>query len=330
MIGIYSFVVLSLFGLLLLYFLFISRSPSVGKYFYRYFMALERQLAGLESAHINLKLENKPPQRIYFYRNKGFRDTNKGNKKSSTDKPYLLLLHGFSADKSIWHRFARYAQKDFNLIIPDMLGHGETAYDPQQSYSTLEQSKMLIALLSELGIEHYYAAGNSMGGMICAQLLEMDASRIKKAVLIDPAGAKSAFTDMMDETRANPFLHKDLKAFFRFYNGVMSKPPFAPPCVLHYVGQTHYLNRLEQFRHMFRDFFNTQHFYCEALKCKPSDVMVIWGEEDKLIPVEDAKVWQGLTQSEPIIYKGIGHMPMTELPRKTYQDCYKFFEYSKS
>jgi len=38
----------------------------------------------------------------------------------------VLMLHGYSADKNLWLRFARHFVGLHRVIIPDIAGHGET------------------------------------------------------------------------------------------------------------------------------------------------------------------------------------------------------------
>jgi pimeloyl-ACP methyl ester carboxylesterase len=52
---------------------------------------------------------------------------------------------------------------------------------------------------------------------------------------------------------------------------------------------------------------------------------IIWGEEDALLPVSDAQMWQSMTKASMSIYPGIGHMPMVECPARTYKECKSFF-----
>lgn len=297
----------------LLYVLFISRSQRLGKFVYELSMNVERKRAGL---HAEVLLIDDMP--ITYYRS----NANKGK----NNKVSMLLLHGFSSDKTIWHRFAMQAKDDYELVIPDLLGHGETPYSPSQSYSTFVQSKMLMKFIHSLGIQQYYVVGNSMGGMIAMQLLLQDSKRAKKAVLLDPAGVKSEFAIKRSEKGMNPFLLGDIKDFFRFYNSTMSRPPFVPPCVLHYIAQRNYLKKYEQFEHMFNDFFKPSELFDKAFDINPKRLHIIWGEKDQLLPVSEAEIWFALSQSPVQIYADIGHMPMVETPYRTYIDCRDFLQ----
>ncbi|MBT1449649.1 alpha/beta hydrolase [Glaciecola sp. XM2] len=293
---------------ILLYLLFISKSQRVGARIYHAAMNFERKQAKLEIRSTDVN-----GTKMYFYQNEFVEG-----------RQTLLLLHGFSADKTIWHRFAKYATNDYNLVIPDMLGHGDTPYSSSESYSTFTQTKALITLVQQLNVQRYSVIGNSMGGMIAMLLLLQDKQRINKAVLLDPAGAKSEYAMSMSEAQANPFMHKTFEHFLSFYMRSMAKAPFVPPSVLRYVGEQHYLGRYDELKHMFHDFFNVDEFFSDQQSVDPSKLLIIWGDKDGLLPVSDAKMWQEMTQAKLSIYEEIGHMPMVECPKRTYLECKEF------
>ncbi|MFC4699442.1 alpha/beta fold hydrolase [Glaciecola siphonariae] len=303
------------------YVLFISRSKRIGRFLYTRAMSLERTKAGLSTSTHTI---NGVP--ISCYANFSLSDSQNNTPTKADKRPVLLLLHGFSANKCIWHRFAMQAKKDYRLIIPDMLGHGDTPYSASQSYSTEQQADMLQALLDMLLVDKCMVIGNSMGGMIAMKLMQRQPMRFIKAILLDPAGAKTDFALGMQATGANPFLHKNMQHFFNMYNRTMAAPPFFPPCVLHYIGHHEYLQKDRQLSHMFRDFFNLNDFFDKPIKVDSNALMLVWGEEDGLVPVSDAAYWTELTACKPLIYANVGHMPMIEIPQKCYRDCKEFLE----
>jgi pimeloyl-ACP methyl ester carboxylesterase len=256
-------------------------------------------------------------------------------------KPTMLLLHGFSADKTIWLKFARHAGKDFNLIIPDLLGHGDIPYSTQQNYSAFTQAKYVRRFIYAIGLKGSITiVGNSMGGMIGAilnsniqgndQVLSTQNSQpdadsyfntsvtIENLVLIDPAGAKSEFAMQNIALCTSHFIHRTTQESFDFYKFVMHKPPFMPPSVLAYISQTNYLQKQQQYQHMFADFFNPSEFFDKAMQSRCKKVLLIWGEQDQLLPVQESSHWQKLLPCETYILPYIGHMPMVECPAITY------------
>jgi pimeloyl-ACP methyl ester carboxylesterase len=244
----------------------------------------------------------------------------------NNDRPVLVLVHGFSADKYIWNRLALRLKKDYQLFIPDLLGHGDTEYKPSHNYSTKNQVKLLLEMLNDANIQQFHIIGNSMGGLMAAQLLEICPERIQKSILIDPAGVSSDFSLQMAKTNQNPFNHYNEEDFFYFYDLVMTKPPYIPKFVLRALANK-YIGKREQYVHMFRDFFNPDDFYQpEDHKINSTDTMLIWGVNDKLMPVEDYVIWQNMLDSKTTIYEDLGHMPMVEDVRRVARDIKRFLK----
>ena len=138
-------------------------------------MNFERNLAGLE--HKTAKLDGLD---MVYYENK-----------TPRDKPTLVLIHGYTADKTLWHRFAKLLAKDYHIIAPDMAGHGETPYDPNANYSIPAQTAWLAKLLAHIGVDKAHIAGSSMGGFIAADFAISHPQITQSAILLDPAGITS-------------------------------------------------------------------------------------------------------------------------------------------
>ena len=55
--------------------------------------------------------------------------------------------------------------------------------------------------------------------------------------------------------------------------------------------------------------------------------LIMWGDKDRIIRVKDASVFQALIpNSKLIIYKGVGHMPMEEIPEHSAADLKLFLD----
>jgi len=247
--------------------------------------------------------------------------------KFDNNKPIIVLLHGFSADKYIWNRICKKLTKKYQLFCPDLLGHGDVIYRPTDKYSVPEQVRFLIDMIDHLNIQKFHIIGNSMGGLMAAKMLERCPERIRKSVLIDPAGIRSDFSLEMAKTNQNPFNHYNEKDFFYFYDLVMTKPPYLPKFILRAIANR-YIGKREQYVHMFRDFFNPEDFFDITHEIEASNVMLIWGVNDKLMPVADYMIWQNMLDSTTYIYEDLGHMPMVEDVRKVSKDIMSFLEQS--
>lgn len=231
----------------------------------------------------------------------------------------IVLLHGYSADRQVWVRFARHLLDRYQVIIPDLAGHGATGFVPGMDYSGPAQAQRVAAMLDTLGIARAHIAGNSMGGFISAHFALAYPQRTLSAGLIDPAGVRSPEPSDMGRllaTGRNPFEVNSRAEFDEFYAMTMARPPWLPGIVIAAMAEQYQQRRpqlAEIFEHIHnRDTLDTR------LAAITAPTLVLWGDQDRLIHVSAAKVWAaGLPRATLVIREGIGHMPMVEQPAET-------------
>jgi 2-succinyl-6-hydroxy-2,4-cyclohexadiene-1-carboxylate synthase len=81
--------------------------------------------------------------------------------------PALMLLHGFTAGADSWSGIQPALASRFELIMPDLLGHGRTDAPPDPSrYRMKSCVDDLIAILTVMGVEKTHLLGYSMGGRV--------------------------------------------------------------------------------------------------------------------------------------------------------------------
>jgi abhydrolase domain-containing protein 6 len=244
------------------------------------------------------------------------------------NKPTLLLLHGYSADKDVWPRFARHLVDDYHIIIPDFAGHGDTEFNKGWDYSAPKQSQRLLALIDKLDIQQVHLAGNSMGGFIAAYFAKDYPQRTLSALLIDPAGVRSPELSDMEKMLAkgrNPFEIHNSEEFAEFYAMTMANPPWLPGFVLDAVGED-YQQRLPQLQQIFADFHGKDMLDSQLSEIQVP-VLLLWGQEDRLIHVSAVDVWKaGIPNIQVEVWSGIGHMPMVEVAERTANVYQTFLE----
>ncbi len=231
----------------------------------------------------------------------------------------IVLLHGYSADKQVWVRFARPLLDRYEVIIPDLAGHGATGFVPGLDYSGPAQARRLATMLDTLGITKAHIAGNSMGGFLTAHFARTYPQRTLSAGLIDPAGVTSPEPSYMGKllaTGRNPFEVHSRAEFDAFYAMTMAQPPWLPGSVLAAMAEQ-YQQRRPELAEIFtwlRDRDGLDAHLAEIA----APTLVLWGDQDRLIHVSAAKVWAtGLPKARLVIREGIGHMPMVEQPAET-------------
>ena len=294
-------------AIVLILFLVFLPIPIIGKYVYRAANKIEASIANLQTKSIEINDID-----VAYY-DSGLKE-----------KPALILIHGFSADRKIWLRFAKYFKQTHRVIIPDLLGHGDTPYSPNHSYSSLDQANLVNSLIEKLDLEKVSLVGNSMGGMISMILAIENKDKVARAVLLDPAGAYSNKEQLTKKQSNNPFLVKTQNEFKAFYPLTMSQPPFMPASVIAHIAQDSYIDKFDQLSHQYADFFDIDTFFKTPFDQDCSNILIIWGENDDLVPLSDSQTWKYITKQEPVIYKNVGHMPMIEVPKKTAKDVLAF------
>ncbi|MBF0643874.1 alpha/beta fold hydrolase [Pseudomonas protegens] len=242
--------------------------------------------------------------------------------------PVILLLHGLSADKSIWLRFARHFNRDYRLLIPDLGGHGETAYAAHQDYRVPAQAQRLLRLLDACGIQRVQVIGNSMGGYIAAWLAAHAPQRISGLALFDPAGVEAPETSDLQhllEQGKNPFLVRSRADFQHFYSLTMAAPPWVPEAVLAAIAER-YQARRGPLARIFAELQASPPMEPELAKIQ-APTLLLWGREDRLLHPSSAQVWaKGLPQAQVQLWEGIGHMPMVERPVRSARLYQQFLE----
>lgn len=228
----------------------------------------------------------------------------------------VLMLHGFSADKNIWLRFARHFVGSHRVIIPDIAGHGETGFKAGGGYDIPLQAKRMIQLLDVCGVEKVHVIGNSMGGYMAAWLAATYPERIVSLALFDPAGVTAPEPSDLERHLAkghNPFLIHSREEFQRFYAMTMASPPWVPKLVLDAVAQRYEQSR-EELEEIFREMRASPPME-PHLPDITAPTLLLWGRKDRLIDVSSVAVWsKGIADLRVHIWDAVGHMPMVEAP----------------
>lgn len=101
--------------------------------------------------------------------------------------PAVLLIHGIGDTGDTWSEVVDRLARDHRVIVPDLLGHGQSA-KPRADYSPAAYANGMRDLLLLLGIESATIVGHSLGGGIAMQLAYQHPSLCERLVLVSPGG----------------------------------------------------------------------------------------------------------------------------------------------
>jgi N-formylmaleamate deformylase len=99
-------------------------------------------------------------------------------------KPPLVLVHGFSDNGLCWTPTARDLEADYDVIMPDMRGHGLSAR--VQPGEKVDMAADVAGLICSLGLTRPIVVGHSMGAMVTYEIGVRFPELVSALVLEDP------------------------------------------------------------------------------------------------------------------------------------------------
>ena len=96
----------------------------------------------------------------------------------------LLFVHGFPLNKAMWQTQVTDLSADFQVIAPDLRGHGQSDAPPGD-YSMELFADDLNALLDHLDVPKVVFAGLSMGGYVAFAFYKRHKERVAGLILAD-------------------------------------------------------------------------------------------------------------------------------------------------
>ena len=95
----------------------------------------------------------------------------------------LVLIHGYPLDHTIWDEISPFLEKEFDLIIPDLRGFGESGV-VESDNSIIGYATDIAGLLGHLKIKRAGLAGHSMGGYIALAFAREFPDRISGLAMV--------------------------------------------------------------------------------------------------------------------------------------------------
>lgn len=235
----------------------------------------------------------------------------------------VVLVHGFSVPYFIYdHTFEFLMSSGFRVLRYDLFGRGFSDR-PYVDYNLDFFIQQLADLLDALRfMRPVNLIGLSMGGLITSGFTVRHPERVKKLVLIDPAGVQAASISPALKALRMPFAAEAV------FNVVGSEPLiqhiakdlFDPKLVDHFTMkyriQMEYKGFVRAILSTLRNGMldSSEHVY-RALGKLDKDVLLFWGRQDDTVPFEHSDILRKLLpklQFEAI--ENCGHIPHYEKP----------------
>ncbi|MFW2830441.1 alpha/beta fold hydrolase [Sphingomonas sp. ID0503] len=99
--------------------------------------------------------------------------------------PTLVLLHGMRDHAHSWDWVARRLSSAYNVIAPDLRGHGDSDWSQDGSYSLFNYVSDLAEIIDTLGLNGINLVGHSLGGHIALRFAASFPDRLQSLCTIE-------------------------------------------------------------------------------------------------------------------------------------------------
>jgi pimeloyl-ACP methyl ester carboxylesterase len=242
------------------------------------------------------------------------------------DKPPLLFLHGLGGVWQNWLLNIAAFKDTHRCVAFDLPGFGESE-KPREDISIPGFAKAADAVCRKLGIENPVVLGNSMGGFVGAELALSFPTRVSKLVLVSAAGLSTEYV------KREPVL-ATARAWAALITRAGSQADtvirrkrlrrVALQAIVRYPEKLSVPLTTELVRGGgspgFNDAFRALLTYSFRDKLEKIEVpvLIVWGRNDILVPVDDAEEFEHLIgeNAHAVIFDDTGHLAMLERPSR--------------
>jgi pimeloyl-ACP methyl ester carboxylesterase len=210
----------------------------------------------------------------------------------------LVLVHGLAGSSRWWSSVIEPLSARRHVYAVDLPAF-------PRRLEAVDLGAWLSRWLDSMGLERVDVVGHSLGGLVATQLATTSPERVRRLVLVAPAGISCGRGFV---GRAFPLLHElvDIRSSLPIVVGdALRTGP---------VGITRGIR------------FVWTHDVRPTLPAVRAPTLLVWGESDRLVPARIAAEWHELIAESRIVHVHRGHVPMLEAPRELAECILAFLD----
>ncbi|HEX2306383.1 MAG TPA: alpha/beta hydrolase [Nitrososphaeraceae archaeon] len=251
-----------------------------------------------------------PVKDIHVHGNKiRYLDYNNFNSKK---KETLVLLHGIGASADRWSRAIPFFH-EYRIIVPDIIGFGYSD-KPTVEYNIPYFVKFLEDFLNSLGVKKTSIGGSSLGGLVAAEFAVKNSNIVNKLILVSPAGTMKTSTKTLEEYILASLYPTHENVWRAFFNMAFDPSTVTERTIESFIDRMKLPNAKYAFMSTMLGIRNTTNLVSRLTKIL-SPAIIIWGQQDLMIPVKYAEDYRSIPNSELQVIAKCGHTPFTEKPK---------------
>jgi pyruvate dehydrogenase E2 component (dihydrolipoamide acetyltransferase) len=230
----------------------------------------------------------------------------------------LVFVHGLGGSLSTWQIVLGGLADEWRLIAIDLPGHGQSAKTAGADYSIAGHAAAVAEALEGAGVRDAIVVGHSLGGAVALRLASEQPGPVRGLALIDSAGlGEEVGADLLASMAGEPG-PETARALLELF--MADQKLVSPRAVEEMAGnQTAEGGWTAQQATANAAFASGQQSGIdrEALRSVTQPALVIWGERDRVIPVDHAyAAARTLPDAVVAVLPGIGHVPQVEAPER--------------
>ncbi len=240
-----------------------------------------------------------------------------------SDSLPIVFIHGTAASLFTWDSTVTILKDKKRIIRFDLPAFALTGPNPEKDYSIEYYTHFVDSFLTRLQVNQCILVGNSLGGNIAWSYTIAHTEKVSKLVLVDAGGMRSSVQPkgaIGFKIAQIPVLNNIVKYITPKALVIKSlHQAYGDPSKVKDWQENRYFDLLirQGNREALINRFKSNLLVDETEKIMQikTPTLIIWGDQDQLIPVENAyKFNKAITGSELEIMKGVGHVPMEESP----------------
>jgi pimeloyl-ACP methyl ester carboxylesterase len=248
----------------------------------------------------------------------------------------VILIHGLSNSIEDWLLNFQEIAGQHRVYALDLIGHGKTDKPLSASYDITEIARFVKDFMDALDIKSAHLVGHSLGGAVSLTIALNYPSYCHKLVLVDSAGLaqecsivlRLASVPGLGEFLGSLLMQGDLKKRMSMQRESWPDPEIVPDEMIQLkysatlwkdISKTYFktLRAFVNFRGMKRSVFIP---IVEGLQFLENPVLVVWGEQDDLLPVSQAQIVKDkIPRAQVEIFENSKHDPMIVNPQRFNQ-----------
>lgn len=237
----------------------------------------------------------------------------------------LLLIHGMGACLEIWAWNMDALSAKHRVIALDLPGSGKSSRPVREDIFSLQYAGEFLRRFSEkLGISTLNVAGNSMGGVLALQLALMHPEIVRRLILVDSGGlgkevhwvVRMVTMPFVNWTLAHPpdpLVRRTAQRMFLRHDSTTEELTRRVIEYCHVAGTGSKLVRMAKAGINLKG--QTTPYSAAELGKILAPTLVIWGQEDPVIPARHAeRALQAIRDCRAVVVTRAGHGPQVDRP----------------